>query len=196
MKLHTPLAVACLLVPASLAQAQNQTASLLSPSRQTQKQQTASEPKLDRAQDADLKRLMELIGAPQASAQLAQQWMAIKKQFAPRTLALTNWRHETFQSALEAKIASRITAAAIAARWAPILARHFTAEEINAIVQFYESPAGRKFTAEQPAILKESYAATQDWRRETITDILKELEAEFPGARETEQALQVTARKP
>ncbi len=196
MKLHTPLAVAFLLFSFSASQARAQSSSAPSPGQQTQNQPAAPDPKPAGAKDANLDRLIELIGAPQASAQLARQLLDIRKQFAPRTLALTNWRHETFQAALEAKIRSRVTASAIAERWAPILACHFSSEEIKAIVQFYETPAGRKFLAEQPAILRESFLATEEWRTETVARILKELKEEFPGARETEQALQVNAHKP
>ena len=196
MRLHTPLAVACLLVSSSLALAQNQNPTQQAASQQTQKQPPAPGPKLDWAEDADLSRLLELIGTRTVSALMVQQIMAMKKQFAPRTLTLTNWSKETFQSALEAKIQARITPAALAARWAPIYVRHFTPEEIKAIVVFYETPAGRKLLVESPALLQESFAAAQEWRRETVADILKEMDVEFPGAKETEQALQVTAHKP
>ena len=74
--------------------------------------------------------------------------------------------------------------------------RHFTPEEIKAIVVFYETPAGRKLLVESPALLQESFAAAQEWRSETVADILKEMDVEFPGAKETEQALKVTAHKP
>lgn len=196
MKLHTPLAVACLLVSTILAIAQNQTPKQQAGSEQSHKQQPAPDPKLDRPQDANLYRLLELIGARTVSAQMAQQTKAIRKQFAPRTLTLTNWRGETFQSSLEAKIESRITPAALSARWAPIYAGHFTTEEIKAIVVFYESPAGRKLLEESPVLLQESFAAAEKLRRDTVADIRKELDAEFPGAKETEQALQVTSQKP
>jgi hypothetical protein len=196
VKLHTPLAVACLLVSISLALAQNQAPAQQATGQQTRNQQPAPEAVLDRARDADLSRLLELIGTQTVTALMTQQVMAIKKQFAPRTLALTNWHKESFQSSLEAKIHSRIIPAALAARWAPIYVRHFTPEEIKAIVVFYETPAGKKLLAESPALLQESYAAAQELRRETVADILKEMDVEFPGAKETEQALQVTPQKP
>ncbi len=193
MKLHTLLAVACLLFSTGLAQGPNQSPSQQKAAPAEQTPQASNLQNTQAAPDADLRRLMDVIGAAQASAQIVQQTMALKKKFAPRTLTLTNWRHETFQAALEAKIQGRFTADALAARWAPIYARHFSPEEIRAILQFYESRPGRKLLAEQSAILQESFATAQEWRRESVADILKEMEAEFPGARESEQALQVTA---
>jgi hypothetical protein len=183
-------------VSISLALAQNQAPAQQSAGHQTGKQQAAPEAALDRGPDADLSRLLELMGTRTVTALMTEQAMALNKKFKPRTLTLTNWRSETFQSSLEAKIRSRIVPAALEARWAPIYVRHFTPEEIKAIVVFYETPAGRKLLAESPALLQESYAAAQEWRRETVADILKEMDVEFPGAKETEQALQVTSQKP
>ena len=45
-------------------------------------------------------------------------------------------------------------------------------------------------------LLKESFAAAEKLRRDTVADVRKELDAEFPAAKETEQALQVTSQKP
>ena len=193
MKPHTPLAVACLLFSTGLAPDSKQNSAQQNGAPAEEKRQSSGDQNAGAAPEADLRRLLELIGAPQASAQIVQQTLALKKKFAPRTLTLTNWRRETFQTALETKIQARFTADALAARWAPIYARHFSPEEIQAILQFYESAAGRKLLAEQPAILQESFSAAQEWRRETVADILKEMAVEFPGARESEQALQVTA---
>ena len=190
MKLHAPLAVACFFIFGSSLCAQQDARQGATKAAELSSAQPGP------ARDADLLRLVELIGANQASEHLTQQVMSVKNQFTARTLALTDWRRETFQSALARKIQTRFTPAAVAARWAPILARHFTPEEIKVIVLFYESAAGRKFLAEQPAILREAFAAIEDWRRQTTREIVKEMEAEFPGARETEQALQATSQKP
>jgi hypothetical protein len=196
VRLHTPLAVACFLVFAILALAQNGTPTQPAGGQQSQNQRPAPNLNLDRLNNADLARLLELIGTRTVSAQMAEQTKAIRKQFTPQTLALTNWRGDTFQSSLDVKIESRITPAALSSRWAPIYTRHFTAEEIKAIVAFYESPAGRRLLEESPALLQESLAAAEQWRRDTVADIRKELDAEFPRAREIEQAQQVTTQKP
>ena len=38
----------------------------------------------------------------------------------------------------------------------PIYERHFSESELRSIIEFYESPAGRKYTGATPALLKES----------------------------------------
>jgi uncharacterized protein len=45
----------------------------------------------------------------------------------------------------------------------PIYDRHLSHPEVKAIIKFYESPSGRKFTSVLPAITQESMVAGQAW---------------------------------
>ncbi len=48
----------------------------------------------------------------------------------------------------------------------PVYQKHFTSAEMNQLIQFYESPAGKKLTQEQPAIMDESMKIGQAWGQE------------------------------
>jgi hypothetical protein len=48
----------------------------------------------------------------------------------------------------------------------PVYQKHFTSTEMNQLVQFYESPAGKKLTQEQPMIMQESMKIGQAWGQE------------------------------
>ena len=45
----------------------------------------------------------------------------------------------------------------------PIYDRNLSAEDIKALIAFYESPAGRRFVAVLPKITQESMTAGQEW---------------------------------
>ena len=54
---------------------------------------------------------------------------------------------------------------------AVIYAERFTSDDIAGLIAFYKSPTGRKFTATQPEILKDSMAAGQSWGRKIGAEI-------------------------
>jgi TonB family protein len=63
----------------------------------------------------------------------------------------------------------------------PVYARHFSDEEIKAIVTFFESPAGRRFVQESPSYVQEIQTVSSDhWRNVLTLEIMKELPTEFP----------------
>jgi len=49
-----------------------------------------------------------------------------------------------------------------------IYANHFTTEQLNALADFYESPAGHAYIAEMPALLHDSIAVSQQWAQTTL----------------------------
>lgn len=54
---------------------------------------------------------------------------------------------------------------------ATIYARHFSVDEMHAMTAFYQTPAGQKLLAEQPAIARETLAAGQQFGRAIALDI-------------------------
>ena len=45
----------------------------------------------------------------------------------------------------------------------PIYKKHFTQEDVKAIIAFYETPAGKKLAEQTPQITVESMQFTQTW---------------------------------
>jgi uncharacterized protein len=56
--------------------------------------------------------------------------------------------------------------------------RHFTADELRGLLAFYRTPTGRKLLQEQPAIIRESMEAGQQWGMEIGRRIGAQLDAE------------------
>ena len=59
----------------------------------------------------------------------------------------------------------------------PIYRRHLTPDEIEGLIKFYESPVGKRFVEEQPAIQQEAAMVGQRWGEEmskVIIDRMKQ----------------------
>ena len=65
---------------------------------------------------------------------------------------------------------------------AQIFARVFTADELNAIADFYESDAGVKFLQESPIILREIQRASQVWGNGVQRDLAQAIEDKMTEA--------------
>ena len=54
---------------------------------------------------------------------------------------------------------------------AQIYARHFTAEEMQQVTNFYRSPTGQKFLQKQPELVRESMALGQQFGQAIARDV-------------------------
>lgn len=57
----------------------------------------------------------------------------------------------------------------------PVYKKHLTIEDLNGLINFYESPAGRKYAEENPAIVQESMAVGQEWGKKIGADLAEKL---------------------
>jgi uncharacterized protein len=60
----------------------------------------------------------------------------------------------------------------------PIYQRHLTKSDLDAIVTFYDSPAGKKLLQEQPAMMSEGMQADQDIMLQKMGELSKRLDAQ------------------
>jgi len=64
-------------------------------------------------------------------------------------------------------------------RIAALYAGHFTEAELRKLVQFYESPVGKKMVEVTPEILRQSYGVVQDWAQKLSFDVMAKLREEM-----------------
>ena len=57
----------------------------------------------------------------------------------------------------------------------PIYDKHFSHNDIKELIQFYESPIGKKYLEATPSITQESYRAGEEWGNKIGLDIINEL---------------------
>jgi len=58
-------------------------------------------------------------------------------------------------------------------------AQHFTEQELKDIVAFYRTPSGKKMIAQEPAAIKESLDAAQQWANDFSDVVLQRFRAEM-----------------
>lgn len=57
----------------------------------------------------------------------------------------------------------------------PIYDKHFTEEDINALVAFYDTPVGKKMVEKLPLIMQESITVGQKWGKEIAEKVIQKM---------------------
>ena len=63
----------------------------------------------------------------------------------------------------------------------PIYQKYLTEEEVQAINDFYNSPAGKKLVGVQASIMEESFQAGQQWGQEIVQKVINKYREEVEG---------------
>jgi hypothetical protein len=84
---------------------------------------------------------------------------------------------DAFAPVLQAAMETRLQA--FVDEGAKIYARHFTAEELQQVRDFYRTPTGEKFIREQPEVMKESMALGQQWGQAVALELQKRMTEEL-----------------
>ena len=131
-------------------------------------QSTPSQP----AQRAKIEELLELTNADALNVQILEQMIAQFRLMSPEVP--DEWWNRFTAKALETDINSLLI---------PIYERNYTAEEIDGLIEFYQSPLGQSLLAKAPIVTQESIAVGQAWGLQMVEELIGELEAdgyEFP----------------
>ncbi|WP_407427912.1 DUF2059 domain-containing protein [Arcticibacter sp.] len=59
----------------------------------------------------------------------------------------------------------------------PIYQKHLTEADLQSVISFYETPAGRKFAEKTPLITQESMLAGQEWGKQIGERVMEKLRA-------------------
>jgi hypothetical protein len=78
------------------------------------------------------------------------------------------------------KLHERYKAEDLIDRLIPVYDRNLTHEEIVGLIQFYESPLGRRVIEVMPQIMQESFAVGSEWGRQLVAEVFAEMEEQFP----------------
>lgn len=60
----------------------------------------------------------------------------------------------------------------------PIYRKHFTAEDVDGLIRFYESPLGRKLIETQPDMVQESMSAGETWGERIAQEVVDRMIAD------------------
>jgi hypothetical protein len=115
---------------------------------------------IDPAKESEIRSLVELAGTRD---QIQDGIDASTEQYKEKLLAAipNNQRGQAFVTAFSDSYQKRIDVDALSEAMVRLYDKHFTAEEIKALLEFYGSPAGQKFAAEMPKLMREFQAESR-----------------------------------
>jgi hypothetical protein len=136
--------------------------------------------RIDPAKDADIRSLMEMVGARGAVQETAAKNAQQIRENLVATMPASN-RGQQFVDAFVADYQKKFNADEVTGQLAGIYDKHFTADEIKGLLQFYGSPLGRKFAVEMPKINSEIESANHAVSTRVASDVLRGLPNEYLG---------------
>lgn len=129
-------------------------------------------PAIDPAKRADILHLLDLMGTKTAIARMGPTLMAQMEQFA-HDAASSEQRTRLIQATM-ARMQARINSGAFEDLYVSIYDKYFTADDIHQLIQFYESPIGRKLVDRQADVTKDAFAGSIQWIQEDAAAIRKD----------------------
>jgi hypothetical protein len=150
---------------------------------QTQAEGVANKPgiqRVDPAKDADIRSLMELVGARRMAQDVAAKGAQQLRENLVATLPASQ-QGQQFVNAFVADYQKKFNSEDVTSQIVGIYDKHFSDDEIKGLMQFYGSPLGRKFAAETPKIQAEVEAANQRVSTRVAADVLRDLPSEYAG---------------
>jgi uncharacterized protein len=154
---------------------------------QTQAEGVANKPgiqRVDPAKAADIRSLMDLVGARQMAQDVAAKGAQQLRENLVATLPASQ-QGQQFVNAFVADYHKKFNNDDVTSQLAGIYDKHFTDDEIKGLLQFYSSPLGRKFAKETPKIQAEVEAANQQVSTRVAADVLRDLPSEYAGIANT-----------
>jgi hypothetical protein len=134
---------------------------------------------IDPATEADIRSLMELVGARDLVQDGAN---AAIEQSREKILATVpnNDKGQAFVNAFAASYQKRFDVDQVTDQLVGVYDKHFSEDEIKGLLQFYGSPLGQKVAAEMPKISREIQAATRSASSKAAKEALAELKQQNP----------------
>ena len=135
---------------------------------------------IDPAKEADIRSLMELVGARDAMQDFGAHGADQLRESLLASVP-TSDRGQQFVNAFIQDYKAKFNADDATAQLVAIYDQHFTQDEVKGLLQFYGSPLGQKFAAEMPKINGEMQAANRAFSMRIAKDVLQDLRKEYPG---------------
>jgi hypothetical protein len=134
---------------------------------------------IDPAKEADIRSLMELVGARDLVRDGANTAIEQSREKLLATVP-DNDKGQAFVNAFAASYEKKFDVDLVTTQLVGIYDKHFTEDEIKGLLQFYGSPLGQKVAVEMPKIGRETQAATRAVSAKAAKDALAEMKQQNP----------------
>jgi len=146
----------------------------------TAKQGATAGPEIDPAKDADIRALLELVGARD---QIADSVTTSAEQYREKLLptVANNEKGQAFVNSVINEYEAKYDVDEVVNQIVTIYHKHYSDDEIKGLLQFYGTPFGQKVAAEQFKIMREVQEATRSTAYKTVHEALQHAKQENPG---------------
>jgi hypothetical protein len=134
---------------------------------------------IDPIKEADIRSLMELVGARDLVQDGANNAIEQSREKLIATVP-NNGQGQAFVNAFSASYQKKFDADQVTQQLVGIYDKHFTEDEIKGLLQFYGSPLGQKVAAEMPKIGRETQAAIRAASGKAAREALAEVKQQNP----------------
>jgi hypothetical protein len=141
--------------------------------------QTAQGTAIDPEKEADIRSLMELVGA----RDMVQDGVTTStEQYREKLLATVpnNEKGQAFVNAFADAYQKKVDVDQLTEQLVAVYDQHFTNEEIKGLLQFYGSPLGQKVAAEMPKVNREIQARSRAAGTKAAKEALQALKEQNP----------------
>ena len=173
------LVLALIYVGAFLIAIQGSSQGAVEAAQQVHNGATAGKNRIDPAKEADIRSLMELVGARDTVQEATNRSTEQIRESLIATVP-DNERGQQFVNSFVSDYKKKFRAEDVTERMVTIYDKHFTADEIKGLLQFYGSPLGQKMAAEMPKIATETLAANRAEGTRVAREVLQDLQGEYP----------------
>lgn len=118
------------------------------------------------AQHAKVRKLLELTGAGKLGMQVIDGMMATWRQAIPDV-------PKEFWDSFRAKVKPDDLVNMLA----PVYEKHISEADLDTLIAFFDSPAGRRYIEKQPFIVADSMKVGQEWGERLAQEVIAELTA-------------------
>jgi hypothetical protein len=140
--------------------------------------QAASADKVDPAKDAAIRHLMDLTGTARTGEEINAY--ITKQVHDGLSQALQPERLAKFMQDFSAKMESAAPASSVTDAVVPIYAKAFSLEDIQGLIQFYESPLGQRVVKALPQVAQSSQRAGVQIEQKGAMTVLQDMSTEYP----------------
>jgi hypothetical protein len=135
---------------------------------------------IDPAKEADIRSLLELVGAHD---QMQESVNYSAEQYREKLLITmtNNEKNQAFVNAVITNYEKKFNVDQVTEQLIPIYDKHYSADEIKSLLQFYGSPLGQRVSVESPKISREIQDATRATAAKAVREALQEAKEENPG---------------
>jgi hypothetical protein len=138
----------------------------------------ATAEKIDPEKEKVIRHFMEITGSSKMGENMTELMTSQVKSAVSRSMS--GDRLQKFLDDFNQKVSAKSPATEVDSEEIPIYAQHFSLEDLQGMIQFYESPLGQRVMKALPQVLQETQQKGQAIERTAAITTLREMSGDYP----------------